>query len=430
MRRRALLLGYANGVLWSVGNGLTTGTLIYYSAQELGAKGTALGVLVAAPTLVGLLRLVMPALIGPLGGIKATCLKASLASYLLLAIGLPGVTLVQVVPRATALAGMLVLICVHQLLEYIGSVALWSWLSALVPQSIRGRYFGRRQVWQLAFLIPALFVSGRFTDDWKRAYKETQPERMLLGYVIPNCVGAAFLLASLVPLALMPDVAAPKRPIRDDVVKRSPLADPGFRRLLVYRCWFSFFNGITQAAQNVYVYVLGIGVLPMQLMQLGMRGGQMALSPTIGRSSDRVGNRPILELSQALGAIGPLFYFLATPEHPWWVAGAWVAWSAYAGLNICLTNIMLKLAPPQSNASYIASFEALGGVAYGLSTLAGGVLLDRLRDAHFHVALAGVELDHFAILFLVGAVTRALGVFWLARVPEPGAKSWREMLRR
>lgn len=429
-RRRALVLGYVNGVLWSVGNGLTTGTLIYYLAQELGAKGTALGVLIAAPTLVGLLRLVTPALIGPLGGVKATCLKASLASYVLLAIGLPSVTLAPGAARTTALAGMLLLICVHQLLEYIGSVALWSWLSALVPQPIRGRYFGRRQVWQLAFLIPALFASGRFTDDWKRTYKDTQPERMLLGYVIPNCVGAAFLLASLLPLALMPDVAAPQRRVRNDSRRQSPMADPAFRRLLAYRCWFSFFNGITQAAQNVYVYVLGIGVLPMQLMQLGMRGGQMALSPTIGRSSDRIGNRPVLELSQALVAIGPLFYLLATPEHPWWIAGAWVAWSAYAGLNICLTNIMLKLAPAQNNAGYIATFEALGGVAYGLSTLAGGVLLDRLRDAHFHVTLAGVELDHFAILFLVGAVTRALGVFWLARIPEPGAKTWREMLGR
>ena len=98
-------LGYVNGVLWSVGNGLTTGTLIYYLAQELGAKGTALSVLIAAPTLVGLLRLVTPALIGPLGGIKATCLKTSLASYLLLAIGLPAVTLVTALPRRSAACG-------------------------------------------------------------------------------------------------------------------------------------------------------------------------------------------------------------------------------------------------------------------------------------------------------------------------------------
>jgi len=428
-RRRALILGYFNGTLWSVGNGLTTGTLIYYLAQELGAKGTGLGILIAAPTLIGLLRLATPAVIGPLGGLKRTCLKASLASYLLLAVGLPTVTLSAGIQRNAALAGMIALICVHQLLEYVGSVALWSWLSGLVPGPIRGRYFARRQVWQLAFLIPALFASGRFTDGWKTAYKESQPERLLLGYVIPNAVGTAFLLASLLPLALMPDV-----PIFGRLAQRRqgprnwPIVDARFRRLLIYRCWFSFFNGITQAAQNVYVYVLGIGVLPMQVMQLGMRGGQLALSPAVGRTSDRLGNRPVLELSQAIVALGPVFYFSASREQPWWVVGAWVVWSAYAGLNVCLTNIMLKLSPPVDNANYIASFEALGGLAYGLSTIAGGVLLDRLRDAHFEFVLGTVHVDHFAALFLFGAVTRACGLFWLARIQEPGAKSWHEIL--
>ena len=383
---RALLLGYANGVLWSIGNGLTTGTLIYYLAQELGAKGTSLSLLIAAPTLIGLLRLVTPALIGPLGGIKGTCLKSSLASYLLLAAGLPAVTLAAELPRKTMLVSIIVLICVHQLLEYVGSVALWSWLAALVPVRIRGRYFGRRQVWQLAFLIPTLLASGLFADYWKSTYKETQPERLLLGYLIPNCIGALFLLASLVPLSLMPDVPAPARRA-DAAARRWPVADARFRRLLWYRAWFSFFNGISQAAQNIYVYVIGIGVLPMQGMQLGMRLGQMGLSPTVGQASDRYGNRPVLELSQALVAVGPLFYCLASREQPWWIAGAWVVWTAYAGLNICLTNIMLKLSPPMDNAGYIASFEALGGLAYGLSTIAGGVALDALRDRGFHLTL-------------------------------------------
>ena len=165
VRRRALRLGYINGTLWSIGNGLTTGTLIYYLAQELGAKGTALGVLIAAPTLIGVLRLATPALIGPLGGLKRTCLKASLVSYLLLAIGLPTLTLSTYFERSAVLTAIIALICIHQLLEYVGSVALWSWLSGIVPGPIRGRYFARRQIWQLAFLIPVLFASGRVEES-------------------------------------------------------------------------------------------------------------------------------------------------------------------------------------------------------------------------------------------------------------------------
>ena len=62
---------------------------------------------------------------------------------------------------------MIGLLCVHQLLEYLGSVALWSWLGDLVPGRIRGRYFARRQIWQLAVLIPTLLASGYFSDRWR-----------------------------------------------------------------------------------------------------------------------------------------------------------------------------------------------------------------------------------------------------------------------
>ncbi len=420
-RRRALWLAQLQGALWSAGNGLTTGTLIFYLAQELGAKGTSVSLLIAAPSLVGLLRLVTPALVGRLGGIKRTCLKSLSVSYLLLAVGLPAVTLASPALRTKALAVMIALICVHQLLEYIGNVALWSWLGALAPARIRGRYLGRRQMWQLMLLIPALLASGLFTDYWKRTYRDTQPERVLLGYVIPNSIGTGFLLASLLPLLLMPDVPHTTATRRGGAARgRWPIHDARFLRYLVYRCWFSFFNGITQAALNIYVFVLEIGVLPMQMMQLGMRAGQLALSPTVGRVADKIGNRPVLELSQLIVALGPLFYFLASREHPWWIIGAWVVWIAYAGMNVCLPNLMLKLAPPHDNAGYISSCEALAGVMYGLSAIAGGVAFDYLRDTKFHLLLGATEIDHFGLLFLLGAAARSTGIFWLVRIDEPG----------
>jgi Na+/melibiose symporter-like transporter len=430
-RRRALRLGYVNGVLWSVGNGLTSGTLVYYLAQELGASGAALSLLIAAPSLIGLLRLATPALIGPLGGVKATCLKTSLVSYLLLTIGLPVVTLAGFVSRPATLTALIVLICVHQLLEYVGSVALWSWLGALVPQRVRGRYFARRNLWQLAFLTPTLLMSGLLIDSWKRAHRG-EPDQILAGYVLPATLGGLFLLASLAPLWRLPDVASARR--RGGALRRAvlamlmPIFDARFRRLLIYRGWFSFFNGITQAAQNVFVYrVLKMEVLPMQQLQLGMRVGQMALSPAVGRASDRYGNRPVLELSQLLVAAGLLFYAMATPAAWWWIVGAWALWSAYVGINVCLNNLMLRLAPAKENAGYIALCEATGGLAFGLSTIAGGVLLDQLQARGATLALGPLTLDHFAILFVSGAILRAAGVIWLSRVREPGAWRWREM---
>jgi len=192
-----------------------------------------------------------------------------------------------------------------------------------------------------------------------------------------------------------------------------------------------FFNGIGQAAFNIYPKgVLQFGVLPMQLMPIGMRSGQLAASPLVGRASDRVGNRPVLIASQALVALGPLFYWAATPLARWWIIGAWVVYIAYAGTNICLPNLMLKLAPPADNAPYIAMAETISGLAYGVSVIAGGLLFDALAQRGWTLAIGPMVLDHFGLLFVFGAITRGLGIAWLIRIREPGARTWHEIITK
>ncbi len=430
-RRHALALGIVNGALWAAGNGLTTGAVVVYLAQELGAKGVGVSMIIAAPSLAGLLRLVTPRLIVALAGVKRTCLIFSALAYLLLALGLPAVFCAAGGSRRTTLAVLIALVCVHQLLEYIGTVALWSWLSALVPLRIRGRYFGRRQAWQMAALAPALLASGLFIDHWKEAHRATDPERTLVGYGVTTGIGAWLLVGSLVPLALMPGVSTSRRPGGTSTTTSmfAPLTDAPFRRLLAYRAWFSFFNGVSQAALNIYPRaVLQFGVLPMQLLPFGTRLGQLVASPAVGKASDRVGNRPVLIASQVVVATGPLFYLAATPAARWWIIGAWIAYAAYAGTNICLPNLMLKLAPRVDNTPFIAMAETISGLAYGVSVMAGGVLFDALAARGWTIEMGPLALDHFGLLFLIGAITRAVGVVWLLRIPERGACTWREIL--
>jgi hypothetical protein len=46
-----------------------------------------------------------------------------------------------------------------------------------------------------------------------------------------------------------------------------------------------------------------------------MRVGQCAIAPAMGRLTNAWGNRPVMILSQLVVATGPLFFYLATPEH-------------------------------------------------------------------------------------------------------------------
>ena len=108
-----------------------------------------------------------------------------------------------------------------------------------------------------------------------------------------------------------------------------PFGNGRFLRLLLFGCWFSFFNGVTQSAQNYYpMQVLGISLLLSLALSTGMRLGQWGISPWVGALADRLGNRPVMIVSQLLVAAGLLFLAAATPAHWMWFTGAWVLWVA------------------------------------------------------------------------------------------------------
>ncbi len=392
-----------------------------------------MGLILALQSVIGILRLAAPAVIVQLRGVKRSAvLLFSLAYGLLCLLPLVGL---EAFPDRYRLRFFIVLLAVHQLLESVASVALWAWLAELVPPRLRGRYFATRQRWQLVALIPTLAAAGLFADWWRSAAERVDTlEVVLLGYTLPIGLGALLLLASILPLWKMPAVATSRKPRGAwkgwlDFSSFAPLLDGRFQRVLLFGCWLSFFNGIMQSAAGMYPKrVLGLGLWPMMLFFIGMRLGQIALTPWIGRFSDRYGNRPVLFASQALVAFGPLFYLLATRAQPWWLGGAFAVWSAYAGLNICLPNLTLKLSRDGNYAAYSAAYFALSGVAYGLATYLGGWLVDLFNYDRFYVGR--FRLDNFGYLFYVGWITRLLALVLIFAIDEPGAWTWRRILQR
>ncbi len=317
---------------------------------------------------------------------------------------------------------MIGLLFAHQLLEYLGTVALWSWWGDLVPLRVRGRYFARRQRIQLAVAIPVLLAGGYFADYWREQF-QAEPERLLLAYSIPTAVGALLLLASLVPLVLMPATRRYPAPQRKLVASAiwAPFADRRFWPVLLFRGWFSLANGATQFVQNV-VYpkdILAFGVGPLNAMRVAMQIGQWTGSRSVGKWSDHFGNRPVLMAAQGLVSLSLVFYLVALPETRWLLVGAFVLYSAYIAHNICLPNLVLKLSPEVERPAYFASYDALGSLLHSVSTVAGGLLFDYLR-AHSPDA-AAEPYRTCVILLVLGLVMRSFGVVLLAAIREPGA---------
>ena len=107
-------------------------------------------------------------------------------------------------------------------------------------------------------------------------------------------------------------------------------------------------------------------------------------------------------------------------------AGRWLLFSAYVAHNICLPNLVLKLAPPLQTPAYVASNEALGSVFHAAATIAGGMAFDWLRT---HSTDSAAEPYRSCLIILaVGLAMRSFAIVLLAAIDEPGAWTWRQIV--
>jgi MFS family permease len=317
---------------------------------------------------------------------------------------------------------LIVVWCLYHLLEYVATVALWSWLGDLTPRRIRGRLLGGREQWLLIGRIVGIGASALLATLWSYLLPSAPQWQPL---ALSAEIGAVMMLFAVAPLAAMPAArgapsALPRLPWRS--LARAAL-DPQYRRLLAASCWIAAVNGLTQAPQELYpIRVLRLPYAGRLALLAMMRAGQSAIAPWMGRLTDRLGNRPVMIVSQFIAATGTLFLLAATPEYRWLLIGAYVVWIAYAGLNVGLDNAKLKLAPPENNAPYLAVYHAMSDLAGGAAIVAGGVLFDQLA------ATAGGSLHHYAQIFIWAWLGRTSAVILLARLIEPDARGVSEFV--
>lgn len=443
--RRAIRAGYIAAVVWACGNAIASSILFSYLIQELGAKGRQVAYLQVVPALFGLLRLFTPLVIDKLRGTKRTYLALSFAAYALLFAIPPAIEMGRAAgSRPAALSLLIGIYCAHQLLEQIAVIALWTWLADLVPRPLRGRFFARRNIWQLVVVIPTLLASGFYIDRAIAAEKAaaeatadpaTPTKIRARPYAAAHYgalinLSAVLMLASLVPLTAVPQgMASQSHPRHGLRALTASLREPGALRLVLYGCWFSLFNGLFTPAQFVFPKAkLNLGLGTVNAMQTTMRIGQIGFSAWAGPASDRCGNRPVVVLSQLLIGAAPLFYFLASPNSPYWLYGAWILWSAYAGINVCVPNLTFRLVPPAERSALYSVYQALSGLMYAVGALAGGIALDFFITRE--LIEAGLSLPRFGLCFLAALVLRMAGAAIIASVPEPGAKRVVELFAR
>ena len=288
-RRRAIQHFYLNGACWGFGNGLVSSSLIVYLAGTFGATGFAVSLILATPRLVGVLRLGTPIWIDIVGQRQVFCVCMFLAASIVLLL-LPAVSAPGFLPSSRlSLTVLVTMWTLYHLLEFLGLVALWSWIGDVVPDAIRGRFIGRRGALLNACQVVGMLAGGSGSWWWRGRCKELgQGDMIWVGYAVCAIVGALLLGLAVWPLARAPAATRKAQTATVDRRQRwqeifAPFTDRSYRRFLAYGGWFSLANGVTGTATFLFqMLVLDISYAGRMALKSTAEGTQSLIMPQVG----------------------------------------------------------------------------------------------------------------------------------------------------
>ncbi|PQO33917.1 MFS transporter [Blastopirellula marina] len=395
-----------NAGIWAIGNGLVSTTLVTYFAQSLGAQSGIVSWIVAAPKLVGVLRWFAPYLLKLGGSYRTTSITAFLLSTLFLLL-LPLCAIPGLWPSTNmALTALVFCWCFYHLAEYCGFVVFIAWLIQLVPNPLRGRFFGLRERWLTAGKLSGYLFAGLLAATLRDAFAV---DLRWITYPFLAIYGAMVMVASVIPIARIPE-PPPQSQIHSSFLEDlKHWRNPRAYWFLLYGTWFSAANGLFSTLLYVYPYRgLNISLLLPMVLMAAMQLGQSIISRPAGVAIDRFGWRPVMICGQVLVALGPYLFRFGTAGY---VAGNLI-WIAYALINVALPIAVVDGRRDASAGPPLALYFAWTGLVYGLTALAGWSV------ANFFVASKLLnDPAAYGTYFLVATVARLSAVLPLLLLP-------------
>ncbi len=426
--RNSLQASTLDGVFATFFSCATGGVLLSNFLLDLGASNFEIGLLASIPMLVNFLQ---P--IGAYLGDRTTSrhwytLSIFSISRLLWLFLFLGIGWFLLDPRQAhhLILGTLVIVALTHFLGALGSPSWVSWMAALVPHRLRGRYFGFRNSAANLTNLLAMPVLGVMVSQWDGGTIEGYG--IILGVAIAAGVISLcfqFLMADVNPQSWGSDCPTLKKteanPEPSPVALPSFLKDKNFRMFLLYFGFWMFAVNLSAPFFNLYLLKdLELDVSWVTLYSSLSAGANLLMLPLWGKLADRLGNRPLLLLVGILVAVTPLLW-LVTGTHGvlLWVGLPvlhLIGGATWAAIDLCGSNIQMEIAPAKQPSSYFAIAAAVSGLAGAVGTTLGGVIATQS-------AFGG-----FAGLFALSAVLRLLALFPLFFLQEPRSQSLRQIL--
>jgi MFS family permease len=277
--------------------------------------------------------------------------------------------------------------CLH-----VAQPLLGSWLSAVVPARIRGRYLGSRQVLMTGLATVGTWVGTRLVDRW---HNWGGFALAIIACGLAGLAGVAVLARTPMPL-----VSQQTHFRLRDFAGVLKLDD--FRRYLVFVVML--FTGFSLACS--YYAVFFIEEIGLSFTQIGWyiiahNLLMIAILRPGGRLVDRIGAKPVLVGMLLIYAAFYLCFPFFTAARYWLILAAWTLVGIADGLYWVAAIPTLYHALPRGpeRAGYLAVAQGIIMVGMGVGPLLVRVYLQLARNLEFSVW--GLPIERFRLLYFV-----------------------------
>ncbi|MBN3878402.1 MULTISPECIES: MFS transporter [unclassified Nostoc] len=368
-------------VLAAVLYSIIGGALLSNFLLELGAGPVEIGLLAAIPQMVNLLQPLGAYLVNRSTSFRWYFMCIFIPSRLLWLILLPAIWLVtsshitgyQVVQLTLAI------LLVANIIEAFGRAPWLGWSAVLVPQRLRGRYFGfRNSILGLTNLIGVPLL-GLTVSAWPGGTLQGYGIVLVLGIILGVIsVGCQFWMTDINPQLLKVGDSDTSHP-QPQGIDFSFLKDANFLKFVLYLSIWCFAVNISAPFFNLYMLDnLDIDISVVTIYHGFGTGANMLMLLLWGKLADRIGNRPLLLLVGVLVAVTPLLWLLVGSDQiSFWI---WLpllhilAGATWAAIDLCTNNLMMGIAPLRYQSSYFAIAGAIAGITGAMGITVGSFL--------------------------------------------------------
>lgn len=444
--RRAMAFATVAWMFGSVWLNATAGTPLANFAAALNASEFQKGIMSALPFLASLLSMPASLLIERTGQRKAIFLWSLYFQRVMwFVMALAPYWIVRTYGMESAGVAMnlfLVLFFIMHAGNAVGGPAWVSWMADLVPEQVRGKYFGTRRQWGILPAVPAALLVGWLLDR----HSGSGPLTMMYWCAIIFCIAAVFGMVDVHLFHYVPNI--PKRPqpgISIFKTWRDPLTNGRF--LWFAGCVATMLFGISFMGQFVTFYIIehlgeegggGINAMTQMMVIIVPAVSQLVVLGAWGKAADKMGKKPVLILA-GLGLVPvALGWCFVTRDMLWLgyvVSGLGAA--LWAGVEVANFNLVLQWSGSadeenegRGGTAYMAVNAVIINIAGCLGGLSAGVIAQVLRDMNWQWVTSFKTFTFYDVLFVLSALLRFLAiVVFVPRIHEPRAAPTRQTLR-